>query len=382
MRVNTQLTVTIPPCLILRSGLIVFKQPEASVKSPPFHLADAMALEPSQPLVSVITPVYNGDRYLVECIESVLAQTYQNWEYIIVNNCSTDRTLDIANLYTARDKRIQVVSCHTFVGVTENHNRALRLLSPKSKYCKVVSADDWIYPESLTELVAVGEAYPSVGIVGSYTITGKEVRWLGVPLQTRCIQGYDICRLYLNGRYTFGAPSALLYRASVVRETDPFFPGLGCSADSAACLAVLRCWDFGFVHKILSFERVHEGSITSHLATRNSFLLDRIDFLLRYGQYFLSGAEQNERLDALLGEYYRYLAVAVVNFRERSFWDYHRTRLNEIGLTFSKRRMAKATVVKLLELGLNFQQTACKVTRLFNRHAQRPATNFAKGRVA
>src|SRR5438093_8149037 len=53
-----------------------------------------------QPLVSVVTPIYNGEKYLAECIESVLAQTYQNWEYVIVNDCSTDRSLDIAQYYT------------------------------------------------------------------------------------------------------------------------------------------------------------------------------------------------------------------------------------------------------------------------------------------
>jgi glycosyltransferase involved in cell wall biosynthesis len=50
------------------------------------------------PLVSILTPVYNGEKYLAECIRSVLAQTYQNWEYTIVNNCSTDKTLEIAKL--------------------------------------------------------------------------------------------------------------------------------------------------------------------------------------------------------------------------------------------------------------------------------------------
>ena len=52
-----------------------------------------------QPLVSVVTPVYNGAEYLVECIESVVNQTYANWEYVIVDNCSTDDTLAIARRY-------------------------------------------------------------------------------------------------------------------------------------------------------------------------------------------------------------------------------------------------------------------------------------------
>ena len=61
-----------------------------------------------QPLVSVVTPVYNEEKNLAECIESVLAQTYPNWEYVIVNNCSTDRSLQIAESYAAQDKRIRV----------------------------------------------------------------------------------------------------------------------------------------------------------------------------------------------------------------------------------------------------------------------------------
>jgi len=62
----------------------------------------------SQPLVSVLTPVYNGAEFLSECIESVLAQTYQNWEYTIVDNCSTDGTAEIARRYAAKDSRIRL----------------------------------------------------------------------------------------------------------------------------------------------------------------------------------------------------------------------------------------------------------------------------------
>ena len=57
---------------------------------------------PGLPQVSVVTPVYNGGEYLAQCIESVISQSYGNWEYIIVDNCSTDNSLDIANTYAER----------------------------------------------------------------------------------------------------------------------------------------------------------------------------------------------------------------------------------------------------------------------------------------
>ena len=59
-----------------------------------------------QPLVSVLTPVFNGEPYLVQAIESVLAQTYTNWEYVLVDNASTDRTAEIIQRYVDKDPRI------------------------------------------------------------------------------------------------------------------------------------------------------------------------------------------------------------------------------------------------------------------------------------
>lgn len=63
-----------------------------------------------QPLVSIVLPTYNGARFIRESIESILNQTYSNWELIIVNDCSTDNTLDIADEYAQKDSRIRVIS--------------------------------------------------------------------------------------------------------------------------------------------------------------------------------------------------------------------------------------------------------------------------------
>ncbi len=131
----------------------------------------------NEPFVSIVTPVYNGEAYLRECIESVLAQTYSNWEYIILNNCSTDGTLRIAEEYSCRDRRIQVHSNDSLLPIIANHNRAFRLISPESKYCKVVSGDDWLYPECIARMVGLAEANLSVGLVGSYQLSGGGDKW-------------------------------------------------------------------------------------------------------------------------------------------------------------------------------------------------------------
>ena len=78
-----------------------------------------------QPLVSVVTPVYNGATDLAQCIESVLAQTFPHWEYIIVNNHSTDGTLEIAERFARMDERIHVYSnepCSTSSRITTGHS--------------------------------------------------------------------------------------------------------------------------------------------------------------------------------------------------------------------------------------------------------------------
>ena len=116
-----------------------------------------------RPLVSVVTPVYNGEEFLRECIESVLAQTYSSWRYVIVDNCSTDRTFDIASEYASRDPRIHVQRTDRFVNAVANYNNAIRQTSHRSAYCKVVAADDWLYPTCLQQMVELAEAYPSVG---------------------------------------------------------------------------------------------------------------------------------------------------------------------------------------------------------------------------
>src|SRR5262245_34009099 len=187
----------------------------------------------SQPLVSIVTPVYNEAEYLAECVESVLAQTYQNWDYTIVDNCSTDGSVDIARRYAAQDQRIRILENQRFLRAIPNFNGALRQIAPASKYCKVVLGDDWIFPECLERMVAVAEAHPSVGIVGAYALEGGQVRWTGLPYPSTLVCGREICRKhFLDKLYVFGSQTSVLYRADLVRSHDPFYTEANIHADT------------------------------------------------------------------------------------------------------------------------------------------------------
>ena len=98
------------------------------------------------PVVSVVTPFYNTAQWLGACIESVLSQRFTEFEYLLVNNCSTDGSAEIAREYARLDSRIRVIDQLEFLSQSRNFNSALRSISPESRYCKMILADDLLFP--------------------------------------------------------------------------------------------------------------------------------------------------------------------------------------------------------------------------------------------
>jgi len=317
-----------------------------------------------QPLVSVIVPVYNGAEYLAECIESILAQTYQNWVCIIVNNCSTDDSSGIARRFAAKDARIRVHENREFLRAVPNYNGGLRLISPASGYCKIVFADDWIFPECLARMVDVGEQHPTIGIIGAYGLQGRQVMWAGLPYPSSLVPGREICRkLFLEDLYVFGTGTSVMYRASLVRNRDPFYNESNLHADSEVCVALLRTWDFGFVNQVLTFTRVRPGSLTSFTNEINTLIAGRLHDLVTYGRDYLTPQEFDSCLDQLLSSYYDFLAKSVRRRRGKKFWDYHKMKLVEAGAGFDRIRLAKAVLGKLTSAVLNPKDTLEKVLK-------------------
>jgi glycosyltransferase involved in cell wall biosynthesis len=301
-----------------------------------------------QPLVSVVTPMYNEAGHLAECIESVLAQTYRNWNYTIIDNCSTDGSLEVARRYAAKDRRIRIHANQQFLPVISNHNLALRLISSESKYCKVVLGDDWIFPSCLEQMVGLAESHPSVGIVGAYALEGQRVAWTGLPYPSFLISGLEICRRHLlEGLYVFGSANAVLYRADLVRSRDPFYNEANIHADTEVCFALLKMCNFGFVHQVLSFSRVRPGSLTTVSEARATYFPSMLRLLKTYAPDYLTSQEGEAQLAQLMLAYYRFLGKSLMLRRDKQFWDYHKAELNKAGMGFSYARLVKGTLETL-----------------------------------
>jgi len=307
--------------------------------------------EQSQPLVSIVTPVYNTEKYLAECIESVLAQTYENWEYVIVNNCSTDRSLEIAQHYAKQDRRIRIHNNEQFLNQMQNWNHTMRQISAESKYCKVVHADDWLFPDCVEAMVALAETNPSVGLVSAYRLDENQVNLDGLPYPSTVLPGRELCRIYLlGGPYVFGSPTSTLIRSDLVRARDSFYNETNIHADEEVCLDLLQTSDFGFVHQVLTFTRRHNETTTTFIRRLETYRLGYFTVLKKYGPVCLSPQEYQAQVRRRLKRYHRYLAVKIFQLKKKEFWDYHRTEMAKLGYPIGPLKLLGAVGLQLLNL--------------------------------
>jgi len=290
----------------------------------------------TKPLVSVVTPVYQGEKYLTECIESVIAQTYINWEYVIVNNCSTDRSREIAVRYAKGDPRIRVVDNETFLTSFENQNNALHKISSESKYCKILHADDWLFPECIEKMVELSEDHPNIGIVSSYVLSDNTVFGNGLPYTETAVPGSVPCKLWLlDGKYLFGNPSSLLIRSDLLRSRQQLYDETYINTDQLACFDLLRDCDFGFIHQILSYMRIHEEQISS-LADRCKIkALDKLILLHYYGADHLTKEELSRCYKSVWSFYYRDVGRHIVKISKKECWEYHQWCALKMGYSFN-----------------------------------------------
>ena len=127
-------------------------------------------MDPERALVTIGVPVYNGERFLTQCLDSLLSQTYQNWVLVISDNASTDRTQQICESYVQSDPRIRYRRNPLNIGMYGNWNQVLQLV--RTPYRKLASADDFWAPTMLTDAIEHMQSDASLGSLLAQNGTG------------------------------------------------------------------------------------------------------------------------------------------------------------------------------------------------------------------
>ena len=324
-----------------------------------------------KPLVSVVTPFYNTADYLEQCIKSVLAQTYDHFEYLLCDNCSSDGSTEIARSYAAKDPRVRYLRFEELIPQVPNYNRALEQVSTHAEWCKIVQADDWLREQCLERMVKVGSLDERIGLIASYYLKGNEVRGYGLPTEQQVFDGPSACREQLRQKFYFmGSPTTLLYRASAVRRRQPFYALDRFHEDTDAAYEILEQSRLGFVHDILSVLRVDNPSTMGSLESFNPGILNTLVVAERYGDRFLPSDEARFRKRVAKVRYFLFLGKSVLQMRQREFWDYHKSELQAIGWRWSWARVLGWSIIAVFTLLLNPLSTATEAARRL-RHRMR-----------
>jgi glycosyltransferase involved in cell wall biosynthesis len=160
------------------------------------------------PLVSVLITVFNRERYLAAAVESVLTQTMQDFEIIIVDDASTDGSAKIAENYAAKETRIRFFRNERNLGDYSNRNRAASLA--KGKYLKYVDADDMIYPHALAVMVNAMEKWPEAGFGLCWNVIDPPEPYPFISTPREVIRGHFLGRSILG----VGPSAAIIHRES------------------------------------------------------------------------------------------------------------------------------------------------------------------------
>jgi glycosyltransferase involved in cell wall biosynthesis len=216
----------------------------------------------SRPRVSIGVPVYNGERYLAATLDSLLAQTFGDFEIILCDNASTDGTEDIARAYATRDRRIRYVRSDRNLGAARNYNRAFELST--GEYFRWFAGDDVAAPRSLERCVAVLDREPAVVLVYPKTkLIDEQGRVIGDYDDRLHLQSPNPCDRFAQLLSRLGLCNAMygLMRTATVKRTGLLGAYIG--SDEMFQAELVLYGTFWEIPEFLFFRRMHAAASSS-----------------------------------------------------------------------------------------------------------------------
>lgn len=204
-----------------------------------------------KPRVSVVVTCFNREKFLADAIESVLAGSFEEFELIVVDDASTDDSVEIAQSYVRADERVRLVVNETNLGDYPNRNHALNYVA--APYLKYHDSDDLMYPHCLETLVALLDDAPDAGFALS-----SSRAWRGGPCPMLLSPQMAYRREFLGGGLFHCGPAGALFRTDVLRARGGF-PSRGAASDFYFWISACQTTSALLVPGDLFWYRVHDG---------------------------------------------------------------------------------------------------------------------------
>lgn len=279
------------------------------------------------PTVSVLMTAYNREKYIGEAIDSVLASDFKDFELIITDDCSTDKTAEFARQYAEKDDRIKFFINPKNLGQFANRNRAA--FYAKGKYLKYLDSDDTIHPNGLSSMVNAMEQYPEAGLGFCYTIGRANKEY---PFLISSAEAFR--RHFFGGGLLYTGPSGLIIRKDAFERVSGF-EEYGMPSDNHLSLKLAGAYPVIAMSPHLFFWRQHPEqtfvkNFDNHINILNNYRYTK-DLLLYHSPL------EKERNSTILFN------------QKKIFW------LNIIKLFFKHRR--RGLTLRILIKYLNLKQT-------------------------
>jgi glycosyltransferase involved in cell wall biosynthesis len=225
----------------------------------------------TNPCITVLMSVYNTEKYVGECIHSILEQTFTDFEFIIINDASTDRSTEIINSF--KDKRIRILNNREQSYPTRN--KGLRVA--KGKYICIMDADDISLPQRFERQVHFMENNPEYGLAGSgYRILGKEQDLYRES-------DYEKIKVHLMRNNCFIHPSVIIRYDLLKKHNLRYIKKYYYSSDYDFIVRAARHFPVTNIPEVLIHYRIHEEQVTMRYRNKQAELADEISInQLRY----------------------------------------------------------------------------------------------------
>lgn len=274
-----------------------------------------------EPMVTVIVPVYNGEKVIERCLTSIRNQTFKNMEVLVVDDGSTDHTERVLSKVEAADSRFRILD-KSNSGVSDSRN--LAIAQSRGKYIQFVDSDDWLVRTATQQLVKAAEDHQSdMVITDFYRVIGHMITHKGHIPREGVISRKEYAEFMMKApaNFYYGVLWNKFFRADIIKEN-----GLFCSTK------LDWCEDFQFNLEFLQYARsiyVLQNPLYYYVKTKGSLVDTKVNL------------RTSIKTKQILFEYYKELYQAL------DLYDKNRLRLQAFFIEFARDKKKKDSVEKL-----------------------------------